>query len=80
MVTFVFPLVQHSWVGCTLHNVKVKYSGFGFGGSRVSLKVCEAVCVPRDLLLHALVYLKGPAPHWYWLGLAYPIVCCGLIL
>ena len=48
MVMFVFPLVQHSWVGCTLRKAKVKYSGFGFGSSHVSLKVREAVCVPGD--------------------------------
>ena len=59
MVMFVFPLVQHSWAGRTLRKAKVKYSGFGFGSSCVSLKVHEAACVPRDPAITRPSLFKG---------------------
>ena len=46
-------------MGCTLHNAKVKYSGFEFGGSRATLRVCEAVCVPRDPTITCPCLFKG---------------------
>ena len=59
MVMFVPPLVWHSWVGCTLRKAKVKYSGFGFGSSHVSLKVYEAACVPGDPAITCPGLFKG---------------------
>ena len=46
-------------MGRTLRKAKVKYSGFGFGGSRVSLKVHEAVCVPGDPTITCPRLFKG---------------------
>ena len=50
-----------------------------FNSSHVSLKICEAKCVPRDpTTMHPSLF-KGPTSHLYWLGLTCSIVCCGLI-
>ena len=59
MVMFIFPLVWHSSAGRTLHKAKVKYSGFGFGGSCVSFKVYETACVPRDPAITCPGLFKG---------------------
>ena len=80
MVMFVFPLVRHSRAGRTLHKAKVKYSGFRFGGSHVSLKVREAVCVPGDPAIMCPCLFKGARFLSVLARLAYPIVSCGLIL
>ena len=46
-------------MGRTLRKAKVKYSGFGIGGSHVSLKVREAACVPRDPTIMSPGLFKG---------------------
>ena len=46
-------------MGRTLRKVKVKYSGFGFGSSRVNLKVREAASVPRDPTVTCPGLFKG---------------------
>ena len=46
-------------MGRTLRKAKVKYSGFGLGSSHVSLKVREAVYVPRDPAVTCPGLFKG---------------------
>ena len=63
MVMFIFPLVWHGWAGCTLRISKVMYSGFGFGGSCVSLKVREALRVPGDpAIMHPSLFKGARSP------------------
>ena len=59
MVKFIYLLVWHSYAGHTLLKAEVTYSGFGFDGSRASLKVCEAVCVPGDPAIMLPCLFKG---------------------
>ena len=73
MAMFVYPLVWHSWAGRTLCKAKVKYSGFGFGGSHASLKVREAACVPGDPAIMCPCLFKGARFLSVLARLAYPI-------